>query len=146
MPRRGVIHDQPGAPPEAVPPPPPPPDWRSEIASLSGLNVIAGIWLIIAPWVLGYSARDPRWNDVVFGIIVGVLALTRATGAYRADWMKWINAAIGVWLSIAAFTIDNTNVARWNDIILGIIVFLLAIGSAVAPAHLVPRRRGSSLP
>src|SRR5437868_13716449 len=54
-------------------------DWRSEIVSLSGLNVIAGIWLIIAPWVLGYSGRDPRWNDVVFGIIVGIFALVRAT-------------------------------------------------------------------
>lgn len=51
-------------------PPPPPPDGRSEVVGLSGLNVLAGIWLIIAPWVLVYGARDPKWNDVVFGAIV----------------------------------------------------------------------------
>jgi hypothetical protein len=113
---------------------------------LSGLNVLAGIWLIIAPWVLGYSAEDPRWNDVVFGIIVGVFALTRAFGAYREDWLSWVNALIGVWLFVAAFTIDQTSVARWNDIVLGIIVFGLAIGSAEATANLLPRRGGAAPP
>jgi hypothetical protein len=33
----------------------------------SGLNVLAGIWLIIAPFVLGYDDGDPYWNDIVFG-------------------------------------------------------------------------------
>lgn len=146
-PRAGTVYDQ--TPPQvgAAPPPPPPrTDWRSEIVGLSGLNVLAGIWLIIAPWVLGYSARDPRWNDVVFGIVVGVLALVRATGAYRAEWLSWINAAIGVWLVIAAFTIDHTAVASWNDVILGIIVFLLAVGSADATANLLGRRRPPTKP
>jgi hypothetical protein len=145
--RRGTIYDETAAPPRrtGAPPPAPPPDPRSEIAGLSGLNVIAGIWLIIAPWVLGYSARDPRWNDVVFGIIVGIFALTRATGAYREDWLSWINALIGVWLFVAAFTIDHTSTAAWNDIILGIIVFLLAVGSAEVTASLFPRRRGPTL-
>jgi ABC-type uncharacterized transport system permease subunit len=110
------------------------------------LNILAGIWLIIAPWVLDYSARDPRWNDVVFGIIVGIFALTRATDAYREEWLSWINALIGVWLFIAAFTIDHTAVAAWNDIILGIIVFLLATGSAEATSHLFGGRRGAAPP
>jgi hypothetical protein len=104
--------------------------------------VVAGIWLIIAPWVLGYSVRDPRWNDVVFGIVVGVFALARATGAYRADWLSWLNAGVGIWIFIAAFTIDYSAVASWNDIILGIIVFLLAVSSAEATANLFPRRGG----
>lgn len=111
---------------------PPPSGWRGEIVGLSGINVIAGIWLIIAPWVLGYSIADPRRNDVVFGIIVGVFALIRVSGAYRDEWLSWANAVIGVWLIVAAFTIDHTAAASWNDIILGIIVVLLALGSAEA--------------
>ena len=91
--------------------------------------------------MLGYSARDPRWNDVVFGIIVGVFALTRALGAYREDWLSWINALIGIWLIVAAFTIDYTSTAGVNDVILGVIVFLLAAGSAEATGRLFPRRR-----
>jgi hypothetical protein len=115
--------------------------WRPEVAVLSGLNVLAGIWLIIAPWVLGYSARDPRWNDVVFGIIVAGLALIRATGGYREQWVSVVNALIGVWLFVAAFTIDHTTVATWNDIILGVIVFVLALSSVGMADHRLPRRR-----
>ena len=122
-------------------PPPPRGDWRSEIIGLSGLNVLAGIWLIIAPWVLGYSAKDPRWNDVVFGIIVGILALIRVMGAYRAEVLSLVNALIGAWLVVAAFTIDYSIRASWNDVILGVIVFLLAVSSADASAHLPGRRR-----
>jgi hypothetical protein len=143
--RRGPAYHE-SVPPRPSAPPPSPPDWRSEVLGLSGLNVLAGIWLIIAPWVLGYSGRDPRWNDVVFGIIIGVLALIRVSGAYRAEVLSWINLLIGVWLFVAAFTIDHTARAGWNDIILGIIVFLLAAGSAEASSHLRWRRRRTAEP
>lgn len=52
--------------------------WRDEVASASDLNVIAGIWLIISPFALGYGPRDSSWNPIVFGAVVGVLALVRA--------------------------------------------------------------------
>ena len=122
---------------------PPPPDVRSEITVLSGFNVLAGIWLVIAPWVLGYSATDPKWNDVVFGAVIGLLALTRATGASRAEWLSWINALIGAWLFVSAFTIDHSTVAAWNDAVAGVAVCLLAIGSADAAGRLLPGRRAS---
>lgn len=121
-----------------------PRSWRSQVMVLSGLNVLAGIWLIIAPWVLGYSTSDPRWNDVVFGIVIGVLALIRATGGVREDWVSAVNALIGIWLIVAAFTIDQTATATWNDIILGIIVFVLAVASLEAGAPRFAGRRGAS--
>lgn len=108
------------------------PDWRSDVATASGLNVLAGIWLIIAPFVLGYHGSDPIWNDVVFGAIVAVLALVRVSGAYRASALSWINALIGVWLFISAFWLDKSSTAATNDIILGIIVFVLGLASASA--------------
>jgi hypothetical protein len=107
-------------------------DWRGIVASLSGLNVLAGVWLIIAPWVLAYAADDPKWNAVVFGGVVTVFALTRVAGAFRESGLSLLNAVIGVWLFIAAFTIDSSQTAMWNDIILGVVVFLLGIASAAA--------------
>ena len=107
-------------------------DWRGDVAVASGLNVLAGIWLIIAPFVLGYGNGDPYWNDIVFGAIVAVLGLIRVSGAYRASELSWVNALIGVWLFVSAFWLDNTGRAGGNDIVLGIIVFLLAVASASA--------------
>src|SRR5689334_18539317 len=112
--RRRVPYDRRPAQPHPrydVPPPaapPPAPTWRDDVVSLSGLNLLAGIWLIIAPWVLAYRAGDPKWNDVVFGAIVGLLALTKISGALRVSWLSIVNAVIGVWLFVAAFTIDSS--------------------------------------
>ena len=106
--------------------------WRGDVAVASGLNVLAGIWLIVAPFVLGYGSGDPYWNDIVFGAIVAVLGLIRVSGAHRASGLSWVNALIGVWLFVSAFWLDSTGRAGGNDIILGIIVVLLAVASASA--------------
>jgi hypothetical protein len=115
--------------------------WRDTVISLSGLNVIAGIWLIVAPWVLNYRAGDPKWNDVVFGAAIAILALTRVGGALRESWISVVNALIGVWLFVAAFTIDASRTAGWNDVILGVIVFVLALASASASEDAAEARR-----
>jgi hypothetical protein len=121
-----------GDPTPAAPTPPPGGDWRAGVATASGLNALAGIWLIIAPFVLGYRNGDPYWNDIVFGAIVLVLGAIRAFGAHRQSWISWVNALIGVWIFISAFWLDSSGRAIWNDIILGVIVFVLAMLSAGA--------------
>ncbi|MCC6483248.1 MAG: SPW repeat protein [Armatimonadetes bacterium] len=44
------------------------------------INVIAGIWLFIAPWALAFHAiaTAAAWNQWVFGIITFILALSVA--------------------------------------------------------------------
>lgn len=105
---------------------------RDETMSASGLNVIAGIWLIISPFVLAYGGGDAYWNPIVFGAIVAVVALARLGGAYRATWLAWLNMAIGVWLFISGFWLASTPRASWNEWILGVIVFVLGAWSAAA--------------
>jgi hypothetical protein len=116
----------------AAAPAPSPGGWRATVAGTSLLSLLAGIWLIIAPFVLGYGDGDPIWNDVVFGAIVGVIALVQLAGAYRAAWLSWIGAVIGAWIFAAAFWLDDTSTAQTNDIVLGAIVFVLAIAAATA--------------
>jgi SPW repeat len=131
------------ADPRTAPPAAPAPaaDWRETVATASGLNLLAGIWLIIAPFVLGYRNGDPYWNDIVFGAIVALCALARLSGAYRAEWLSWLNALIGVWIFVSAFWLDSTARAGWNDIILGVIVFVLALISATARGDVVYAER-----
>ncbi len=34
-----------------------------------------GIWLILSPWVLGFSAFNlPAWNSVLFGALVAIFS------------------------------------------------------------------------
>lgn len=113
-------------------PPPPGSGWRETVTVASAVNLLAGIWLIIAPFVLGYGNGDPYWNDIAFGAVIALLALSRVSGAYRSSWMSWLNALIGVWIFIAAFWLDATATAGINDVILGIVVFVLGVASATA--------------
>jgi SPW repeat-containing protein len=69
---------------------------------------------------------------VIFGILVGGFGLAHVLGAYRDSWLSWLNALIGIWIFIAAFTIDSSGRASVNDIIVGAIVFVLAIWSGSA--------------
>jgi hypothetical protein len=102
-----------------------------DVVAAAGLNVLAGIWLIISPFVLGYTGADATWNPIVFGAIVGVLALARLTGAYEAASLSWLNMAIGVWLFISAFWLASSSQASWNVGVMGVVVFVLAAAAAV---------------
>lgn len=91
----------------------------------AALNVLAGIWLIISPFVLGYTGADATWNPIVFGAIVCALALLRLAGGARAATLSVVNMGIGVWLFISAFWLASSSQASWNVGILGVIVFVL---------------------
>lgn len=54
------------------------------MTGLSWLNVVAAIWLIIAPWILSYQTAAAKANDVILGVIVGVIALIVAVSRPEA--------------------------------------------------------------
>jgi SPW repeat len=97
-----------------------------DAAAAATLNVLAGIWLIISPFVLGYTGADATWNPIVFGAIICALALARLAGGARAAEISVVNMAIGVWLFISAFWLATSSQASWNVGILGVVVFVLA--------------------
>lgn len=106
-----------------------------QIRLASGLNVLAGLWEIIAPFVLGYSGDAvATTNDVVVGIVVAIFAAIRFLGAYGAAWLSWVNAVLGVWLIVAPFILGYSGIAAatTNDIILGIIIAALGVWGALA--------------
>jgi len=111
-----------------------PGDDRSQIRLASGLNIIAGLWLIISPWVFFYATPGGIWNSVIVGIIIAVLAAIRAFGAYNSAWMSWVNVVLGLWVVIAPFIFGYTTYAgrMWNNIIVGLIVAALGAWSAMA--------------
>src|SRR5919106_2393319 len=51
------------------------------------LNVLLGVWLIIAPWLLGGSPASAKVNDVVVGFAVIALSIPR--GLIRERYANW---------------------------------------------------------
>lgn len=39
-----------------------------------GLSIVIGIWMVLAPFVLGYSINAVAlWNDIIVGFIVAMI-------------------------------------------------------------------------
>ena len=123
---------------------------RETVQWTSGVNIVAGLWLIIAPFVLGYDEiRAALWNDVVIGIIVAAFAVARVARPLMNPSLSWINAVLGLWLIVAPFVLGYGRVvevealaaegavgagqiAMWNDIIVGVIILVLGAWSALS--------------
>jgi len=104
--------------------------------NLNWVIAVAGLWELLAPFILAYTkATTPMWDAIIFGIVLIVLgawaALANALNTIKS--LSWINAVIGVWLIIAPFILAYTGVtaAMWNDIIVGIIVVVLGAWAAL---------------
>lgn len=103
--------------------------------TLSCLIALAGLWEVLAPFFLGYSATTvAMWNAVIVGVVLIALA---AIATFREDvtvdkTTDWINAVLGLWLILAPFALDYSAVvvAMWNDIIVGFVVIVLAVWAA----------------
>lgn len=108
---------------------------RTKVAS--GINVLAGLWLIISPYIFGFTQGVT--NSVIIGIVVAVLALIRFINPVQASWLSWINTILGIWLIVSAFVMGVAAAPFWNTLILGIIVAVMAIWSASSSAKLHPR-------
>jgi hypothetical protein len=97
----------------------------------SGLQIIAGLYMLISVWI-GATGTGHAWNGIIFGIVIAVLATSRFVGS-TGPWASWVNALIGVWLIVSPFIVGYAGSGwEWNSIILGIIIALLGVWSAVA--------------
>lgn len=98
----------------------------------SWVNILLGIWILISPFILTFALPRAIWNNVVTGIVVGILAIIRLSVPNQAGW-SWINALLGLWLIISPFVLMFAHGnALWNNVILGIIVAAFALSNTTS--------------
>lgn len=108
---------------------------RGQVVLASGINLILGLWLIAAPFVLTFTAhRGSEWNNIIVGAIVAVLAAIRLWGGVGTGWLSWVNVVLGLWLIVSPWIFGNSNVSAilWDDIIIGAIIVVFGAWSAMA--------------
>ena len=106
----------------------------ADIRTISIVNLLLGIWLIITPYWFGYTSGAAKWNQTILGIVVLVLAGLRAM-APTQKWLSTLTGLAGIWAIIAPFILSyNRAGAYWNEIIVGIIVAVLAFYNSSLPS------------
>ena len=112
-----------------------------------------GVWLIVAPFALGYSAIDAAViNDGTFGVlIVGLAAYSMVAPRRVAEAFAFLASAVGLWVASAPFLLGY---AQWqgpdlgqsaapyvadypvpaivNDVVVGFSVVILSLLQALA--------------
>lgn len=106
----------------------------------TALVALAGLWLIAAPFVLGYANADgmrARSDDLLFGTAILIVAGYRLLRAPGAVWMSVVTGIMGFWVVLSPFYIGYSDVAAatWNDAIVGIFVVIVSAWAALATRH-----------
>src|SRR5690349_12103054 len=91
-------------------------------------TLVAGIWLLISPWVVGYAGDSVAMgNAVIFGIAIIIYSVVELS-VPRA-WEEWLMMAAGAWLIVSPWVLGFGAEARavWDTVVVGIVVLLLAL-------------------
>src|SRR5262249_24295983 len=98
-----------------------------EETTIDVINVIVGICLALAPFVLGFTAEAAAaWNAWIVGAAIALIAIGALVSF--AEWEEWANLFLGVWAVIAPWALGFTAIghATTVHVVAGLIVAVLA--------------------
>ena len=104
----------------------------SQVRFASGVNLVLGLWLIASPFIFQHGSSG--WNSIIVGAVIAILAWIRVANPNQATWLSWINVILGIWIFISPWVYGySANAgALWNNLIVGAIIFIFGIWSALA--------------
>lgn len=94
-----------------------------------GLFVLAGAWIMIAPWVVGFAALSfpMALHNVLIGIVVVALGL-RAAGT-GGEALSWAGIPLGIWVIVATWLVPTAAIGAglvWSNVVGGAAIVLAA--------------------
>jgi hypothetical protein len=112
-------------------------------------SLLAGVFLAISPWVVGFHATAPRLtvNNLITGLVLVVLSLGFVPAYERTHSSGMTAALIGVWTIIAPWVIRSTPTGAGviaTNVITGAMVFLLAAMTLAQGMGRSQRRSGAA--
>jgi SPW repeat len=96
------------------------------------LNLGLGLWLMISPFVLAFldhTAFRVLWEDFLLGFGIATFSFLRLASRQGAAFSDFLIMALGLTtlLNPILFHYFNVKLAAWNNLVIGSVVFILAI-------------------
>jgi hypothetical protein len=108
-------------------------------------SLLAGIWMVLAPFLLGFSGFvSEAWDSVLIGVIVGCLAIYRMTSQTVHVWTGTVSLILGLWAILAPFALGAgaSASAIWSSVIAGAVVAVFGVASMATSGATVRRHQG----
>jgi hypothetical protein len=98
---------------------------------INGLGLMAGLYLAISPWVVGFQALTPlAVSNVLTGLVLVALVFGLATAYGRLHGLAWVIPFLGAWTFVAPWVIRggvDTTPAVANNVTVGAVCFTLGV-------------------
>jgi hypothetical protein len=88
------------------------------------VNMILGVWVMMAPAILGYETAAAH-NSYVVGPLVITFAITAIWEVNRSA--RFLNIPAGLWLAVAPFVLGYEGVSVYNDLATGLAIAALSL-------------------
>lgn len=107
---------------------------RRDVALIDAPVFLVGLYCVISPWVVGFAAAqtDLATHNLIIGIAIGLVALGFTIAPERMYGMSWALCAIGLWMCFSPWVLvtDPGPSIIWNNLIVGVLAFLLGLMAA----------------
>ncbi|PRX06474.1 UNVERIFIED_ORG: SPW repeat-containing protein [Actinomadura viridilutea] len=101
--------------------------------ALDGLTVLAGLYLALSPWIVGFNYLGPiTVNNLITGLAVAGLGLGFALAFGRTYGIAWIAPVIGIWTIISPWVIAGgmeTTGTIVSNVVVGAIILVLGLAT-----------------
>jgi hypothetical protein len=105
------------------------------------LTVLAGLFVALSPWIIGFSESTLAVNNLIIGLAVAILGAGFATSYERTHRLMWVCPLLGIWTIIAVWTVSGaaaTTGMVLGNVFGGAVIVLLGLG-AMAPMYMARR-------
>ncbi|MBV1856718.1 SPW repeat protein [Catellatospora tritici] len=99
---------------------------------VEGLTFLAGLYLAISPWVVGFTSHSSLTASNVFtGVALAVLALCYATMYGRSHRIAWVAPIVSAWAIVAPWLVSGP-APSVGAIVSNVIVGLVGLACTIA--------------
>lgn len=87
------------------------------------LNIAVGVWLFVSAfiWAHSYAQFTNTW-------IIGIVTVVLAAIAMQIDQIRYLTAALAIWLFISTWALPTHMAGTvWNNILSAIAMFVIAL-------------------
>jgi hypothetical protein len=101
---------------------------------VGGTTFLAGLYLAISPWVVGFDGRLPLlFNNLIVGAAVVLLGLGLTAAFDRAHRLAWTVPVVAVWTIVSPWVVRSGDLRtmdnEWNNVLTGALLLLLGIAT-----------------
>jgi hypothetical protein len=112
-----------------------------------GLAFLAGVYLAISPWVVGFNQLTTiTVNNLITGIAAALLAAGFASAFGRTHGLTWVLPIIGIWTIITPWAVSgdvDTLRVVLNNVIVGALIALLGLITVAVGMRRAGQRRAA---